>query len=430
LKGLETFNNSLSVIGKEGQVMFKKSYNTQQGSVLIIALIILIVLTFTASTSLMNSVTNIKIGSNYSKSIGVFNLAEEGIAKAKLLLKNTADFDTLLNTSTYPGNIIIPTVTSTEGTYSVKAVNNTMGANPDTGGATNDTDQILVVTATAYGKIGTKVEIEAYLGRPTSISFPPSPAGTGGGAVGLCGSGPNINITKGLVSGYDWDPPASFSCSGVSCVGTQKVPASGTYGIVLDSNVNPADRITTSEEGKMEGFLGDWAVNSNLDCSSWLNLSSQLAELGAGPSVNILTGTSITGNTTLGTRANPKVTIINGSGSTFSFKGTVDGAGVIVVVSDTSLSFDSTTHFEGVVIVLGNNAALSVKGGNADIFGYFVVNSAVIDIAPELDINGNKATVKYSTSAIATAMNAINSAYSGGGGSEGQIFVYSWSERY
>ena len=112
----------------------RKSRN-DNGTVLIIALILLVVLAFAASTAVMNSTTNIKIGANYANTVGIFNLAEQGIAKGKLILKNTANFDELLNPATYPDGILIPTTDEGDGTYTRKGSQQRYySLNPDTGG--------------------------------------------------------------------------------------------------------------------------------------------------------------------------------------------------------------------------------------------------------------------------------------------------------
>ena len=386
------------------------------GSILIIVLIMLIVLAFIASTSMMNSVTNLKISANYSKSIGVFNLAEEGLARAKLLAKNATNFDDLLNTTTYPGGVLIPTTTDTDGTFTVKVANNITGANPDSGGATNDTDGIIVLTSTAYGKLGNKVEIESYVGRPTTVVFSPTSAGAGHGAIGLCGVGPNItNTGNSLISGYDY-----------ALNGSKVTPNTGTYGIVSQTALSA---ISQTGNTSVTGYLGQFGVDPNMDCTQWANLGAQLAALGAGPNVQIITSNSVTGNITWGTTAAPKITIINTASATFSITGNFSGAGIIVVTGNVTLSMTGNSSFTGVIVLMGTNAALK-DTGNQSTLGYIIVNSAIQDTAQEIQTTGNS-SLRYSTAAMAIASNAINGAGAGGGSTLGtQLLTYSWSERY
>lgn len=391
---------------------YKVSRN-DQGTVLIVALILLVVLAFAASTSVMNSTTNIKVGANYSNTVGIFNLAELGIAKGKLILKNTNNFDELLNPATYPNGILIPSTDEGDGTYSVKVTNNNdTPLNPDTGGPTNDTDNIVILTSTGIGKTGAKVEIETYVGRPTSISFPGSPAVTGGGAVGVCGANPNVKAWgSGNVRGTE-----------VDINGTNLSPATGTYGIVLEN----AGTVVEKKSDSVTGFLGDMAVNPSLACDEWSNLSNQLGSLGEGPNVLYQTGTQATGD--WGTVANPKVVIINTAASSFVINGTLNGAGVVVVTSNTEIMVTGNLTFKGIVIIMGDDGAW-ISTGSSTVLGYVIVNNAIADPDLEVSYTGN-GYVAYSSAAMAVAQNAIDGASGGGGGSGSQLITYSWSEKY
>ena len=93
-------------------------------------------------------------------------------------------------------------------------------------------------------------------------------------SCGVCGANPNVKAWgSGNVRGEEVDINGSLLS-----------PATGTYGIVLENAGTVVEKNTDS----VTGFLGDMAVNSNLECDEWDNLSNQLGSLGPGPNVLII----------------------------------------------------------------------------------------------------------------------------------------------
>ncbi|HRU88075.1 MAG TPA: hypothetical protein P5172_03855, partial [Syntrophales bacterium] len=100
---------------------------------------------------------------------------------------------------------------------------------------------------------------------------------------------------------------------------------------------------------------------------------------------------------TLGTRANPLVTVVE-SGSTLN--GSANGAGIIIVRNGGTFHMAGNSCYEGIVILLGNGTLTAT--GTAIVYGSVVTISHT---AKTVDANGTT-DLYYSSAALANAYNS------------------------
>jgi hypothetical protein len=100
----------------------------------------------------------------------------------------------------------------------------------------------------------------------------------------------------------------------------------------------------------------------------------------------------VTGNTTLGTVADPKITYYGGD-TTIKATGNASGAGILIV--NGSLTLQGSLDFTGLIIVLGATNITSVTG-NASVYGAIWTTDLSLEV-------GGSAAVRYSSPALALA---------------------------
>jgi Tfp pilus assembly protein PilX len=123
----------------------------------------------------------------------------------------------------------------------------------------------------------------------------------------------------------------------------------------------------------------------------------------------------VSGNTTWGTRATPKVYCVTGVGTpgnmTVDISGNFSGVGVLVV-RDADLVIHGAFHFEGLIIVTGAKVGFGLMGGgNKDIYGSVIINEMDRD-GPSYreDVIQGSSSIRYSRSALNVAGQLIPAA--------------------
>jgi hypothetical protein len=279
----------------------------EEGFVIALAMIAILVMTFFLLTGAITSTTAVKVSGNYSKSVGTFNIAEVGVAKARPMIEGQ-DFSSLL--TTYNGKYMISPAPFGIGTYEVTVGND---AN-DSGGATSDTNGIIKITSVGRTPQGAKVTIDTYVQQISSMypkSFPPTNVGCTtppcGAASLLCGT--NADVSGSGIDGQDHGYPPN-NCKGSAC-DTPATPSTN-YDVIGQGTVS-----YTGCTGP-NCYLANAGASSG--CSSWQTLYNQWSSASAnGSSVILINGTSYDfGNSTCAT---PKVYLIANGGADITFKG-------------------------------------------------------------------------------------------------------------
>lgn len=401
--------------------MRKIEVNQEGGFIIVLALIALMAMSFFVLTGASTTTSTMKVSGNYNKTIDGFNLAEAGLAKARPMLE-AATFDALL--SSHYNSPLISTTSFGNGTYQVWITDNAESGDMN---PFDDTDDIVVIKSIGTNPAGGTVTIEAHIQKPTVTAeqeLPGNP-GSGPGAAMLCGTSSNVSTAgSSYISGHDFALPI-MPCSGGGCAGTDN---GGTANAIVGEGP-----ITTSGSGYISNAIPaiQQNVGASTNCNEWRTLRDELAALDpSSPNVVILNGSST--NSALNDCTNPKVFIINTAATTYSFGGSAELCGMVVVASNTSIAAVGNVMLSGILLIMGDSASLNFAAtkGTARIFGQVIVQSISVDSPKELELKGT-AEIKYSTEGIGYAKDAMNAALGGGGGGGGSgLITMAWKETY
>lgn len=171
--------------------------------------------------------------------------------------------------------------------------------------------------------------------------YPPPSAD---GAVGVYGSNTTVSASgNALIDGQDYSLPTNFDCNGAACAGTvtTNTVQPGVFSTTTDTAV------TTSGSGSIVGNPPTTNGTSQFSANYW----EDQADLWIPQAAITLSG-SYSADTDLGTRDNPQITVVAGDSTITS---NLDGAGILIVMNGIDLSTSGNFHYEGIIILLGNN---------------------------------------------------------------------------
>lgn len=373
--------------------MFMTSINrNENGMVLIIALILLAVLALVGTIAVKATNTDIKISSNYNKSLQAVYIAEAGVGRAESVLK-TNSFDKVLN-GTHggsPGILNFGTSTSfSGGTYTVRVFDD----NDGDGNTLNDSNGKVKVVGTGTVSNGSAHTIESIVSKADLDDFPSA------------------------VSMVDPDVKLEFLSNALDITGNDKTyvpgpPEGTTPGTGFNKNglatedASPTE--TYSPSATQNNITGTGTSTPNInkgDTSlSLADLQTVRSELIAMPGITTYSGSTSINGGALGTRDSPQITYVNDS---LTLSGVVTGVGILIV--DKKLYVSGNLTFEGIILVgicPTCPGEFEAGTGNSQIFGAIVVANPTSSNSGEarLKITGNT-DIYYSTFAIELALKA------------------------
>lgn len=242
-----------------------------------------------------------------------------------------------------------------------------------------DADAVVIIRSTGtYENAFRVLEVAVNV---TESDFPPPDTD---GAVGIYGTNTTIALGGSSgIDGRDYSLPPNFDCNGMACNGTVTTNPSvpGVFS-TEDPNITGTNMITG---GLITNGSSQFATNY------WQDQADALI-----PQATItLAGGTYSSATDLGTRNNPKITVVTGNTTISS---NLDGAGILIVINGVDLSFSGNFHYEGIVILTGNNNFTVT--GTVRVFGALVTTSQGVNI----NINGNP-EILYSSQALANLQN-------------------------
>lgn len=438
-------------------------FRNERGVALPLALFALVALSALVLSFLSMGGMEPQVARNLSDTAQARYMADAGIEWAFDQLANPAtNWSTLLQTNQVANSspqaawmtgangaaMTLPGLTATSGTFTVTVRNDTLAADTaltgvaaDTGGATTDTNNVLIVTATGTYN-GVNRQIQVVISR---VQIPTMP-----GALNCAGL--QCDFDMGVVSdwtnhhfhsvglNYAQDPNNAANMVGVSgnmkyAIATPTGNQSGTGqtfesrvenalnlhqlneldGLVQGSNpptanVSRLGHVQASADSGKSTIAGDSTLVSNVDGSgNFLNnaTSNFVNKLKTQTSVNILKSVAGAGGVTiqngkplgansglpvnLGTTQSPAISYFTGDPNPsnldriLTLKGTNSGAGILIVENGTLQIFDNF-RWDGVIILTGKNVGISFdKSVQANVYGGVILNETIKDLAADED---------------------------------------------
>ncbi len=361
------------------QINHKSILGNENGMVLAVTLMMIAVLVLLGTTAVMTVTTDLKIAGNYRQSqVALYN-AEAGVETVIAYLRTT--------TVTYPtanagATVITANDTCSSGSCTQIPVTATSGSGISfAASASRNTpvylygkdvaNKLYVFRMTGTGANNASKTIEAYIGRSSDI-----PPGTDGAAA-MYGGGPAVQFKTGggggyALDGHDYPVPIDPNCNGSDCDTTASSTLPAVPGLFTVQSPTLSGDVTAHLGGIPTQEIGPSRETEYNDFVNYV-ITNGLYQ------------------STLGTRANPAVTLIP-SGSTLS--GSVNGAGIIIVDDGGALSITGNFCYEGLVILRGTGRVFGAGTGN--LFGSIITISHLSKL---IDLTGSF-SLYYSSTAI------------------------------
>jgi hypothetical protein len=391
---------------------------SEQGSVLVIALLFASILTIMGVSFLTVAGTDVSIVFNETNHSQAFYLAEAGIAEATRVLRDSNDWDAQLGApQPFPCPGLVP-VADGGCTFRVENDPEDPRCSPvvQADCATNDTNDIVVVRAIATFRNAPK-EVDIGLTR-LLLSAPP-------GAITSVGASTNVSFAGNSfdIDGNNWIPPSddgtvpesmnNGSCGAIPApkFGIAVPDAATQLGVKNDltgqqqDNVLGADPSPPWAPASAFPSIGVDTTITQAELAILTNYLIPMATLTYSPGTQISSGT-------LGTQADPKIVVVDATGYSGSDPAltlnATKGAGILIVKNG-SLRMSGNSQWIGLVIVIGNNVEIDLRGG-----GDKAVYGSVL-LAENLNVATNQAEGQGNVK-IRFSCQGVNVANTAGGG--------------
>ena len=421
-----------------------RSIRDQRGVAFPLALFALVLLTGMLLVFLTMGGMETSVAANLDDVTRARYVAESGLEWAFDQLVSAAALPNGWNTvlSTNGGQMAtgmpLPSLAAAFGTFSVTVRNDNLAndnvltglplcpnsaplCSPDGGGATNDTNRVVILTAlgTYNGATRQLQQVVSHpdLTLPGGLNLPGLGTNTSfsGNAFTISGNDTNLDDSAGagipgLCAPTVWgvgtanasiesDVQASLSNAQKDNVtGKAQNPGPG----IGDNTITPDPTLTPAQIQKFVDALRPYA-DISLQASGMGQLSYQ--------NVGATCAANLNDPNCWGTASNPKIVYVKGTVDpaqafyAMSISGTSTGAGILIL-EDGDLNVTGDFRWEGLIIVTGQYVGLRYGGGgNQTMYGGMIVNeTASVNSEVEVDAMGN-AKILYSCQAIENARN-------------------------
>lgn len=343
----------------------------ERGIALVIALLVMVLLSILGVTFLSMSATEIAIASNEVAASRAFFLTEAGTALAKRTLRSSANWNIQLAAAQpFPCPALVP---ASLGTCSYRIENDTA----DPGGPTTDTNNLVIIKATGQSLTAAR-EVHLAFTRLDGIPAPPASLLSVGVSSNISFSGNAFSI-----DGNNWIPPSDGGAPATQDNSACTSTTAPKFGIGVPNTTHQLEVKNNLSNPQQDNVIGaspnpPWSpasaipsigVDTTLTQDQLVALADYLLPLA---DVTYSPGTSISSGT-LGTQAYPKIVVVDATGYSGSDPAltlsATSGAGILIVKNGT-LRFTGTSQWVGVVIVVGSNVGIDVRGGgNKSLYG-------------------------------------------------------------
>lgn len=357
----------------------KSILGDEKGMVLAVTLMMIAALILLGTTAVTTVTTDIKIAANYREGQKALYNADAGVETVIAYLRsNYVQYATANATTTIINGGTCPTGSCTQ--ISVSVPTGFFFSNSVNIYGYGISKRIYLFRMTGTGANNASKTIEAYIAKFTFSNDPTA----ADGAVAMYGGGPAVEFKKGsgggyAVDGHDYPVPPSATCNGSACDTTATaLPAVPGLFTVMSPTVtgevdahlggNPPQKLGPSREPEYTAFVDNVIANHLYQ-------------------------------DTLGTRANPAITVIpNG----ITLNGSGNGAGIIIVDNGGALNINGNFCFEGLVILRGTGKVFGA--GTANIFGSMIT---IGHLSKLIELTGG-VNLFYSSAALANLSNINN----------------------
>lgn len=406
------------------------AFTDQRGVALPVALIALVALTGLLVVFLSMGSTESMISQGHAVVTEARFVAEAGLEHGYDTLAQSADWNSiLLGADGLPGTAddgqvavttALPGLAATAGTFTVAVRNDSLpgdtqltGVAPDPGGAFNDTNGRVIITAAgATGPATRTIQVVV-----TRINLPPIV-----GALSLPGNesettfNGNSFTVKGTDTNMDDTPGTGAAVWGIA-VGAGQVANETT----VQNSLSAAQKDNVT--GKLEGAgpaYGDntiaqdaaltpdavqefiTAIRNRADLVFESTPAAPLAFTNIGASC----ATDPNSQTCWGTRENPKIVYVKGQPDPTSafaalqVSGGTTGAGILVV-EDGDFRISGNFRWDGIVIVTGQFVGIGYMGGGwQTVYGAVISNETATDPGYKEALVSGNAKLNYSSQAV------------------------------
>jgi hypothetical protein len=320
----------------------------QNGSVLVVALVLLTILTILATSTMSLASLEEKMAKNHNDGVVAFNEAENGLSTA--YAEALTNFTAMVDGYTAAGN----SSNWTNFEYEVVATMDEAGMGNGLRG--------MVVRSTGTTTTGARRIVNAIYARgniPVNIDS----------ALSLHPAGSVTLKGNSTISGLNHDVPTDFDCNGSGCNGSLNGADDG-IGIYSDTDVGDLTEIGSTT---LEGSPPTQNGGGLYDQDYWIEWATNMI-----PFASVHNGADADGNPSWGTRDNPVVHVID---QNMLINSNLDGAGILIITGDnTGVTINGNFHFEGLIVATSPTAVDLSVGGTARIFGSVVAASPSVEI--------------------------------------------------
>lgn len=410
----------------------------ERGIALVFTLILLFALTATVLALLAVSGVEPQISENLNETSRARFVAEAGIEFGFNTLASSTNWSGLLGTNAgvLATNSAIPGKPVAEGTFTVSIRNDAQagdvtmtGVSTDTGGATTDTNGVLILSA--VGRFGRATQtLTAVVKRPPLPDFPAAVSFPGQEAdVYAAGTAFSINGVDQNLDGTPGSNPPKLGIAVSSVLPNPGTPSSpgppgaNEAGVQNDltalqkSKVTGANQFNAAQTTSGDNTIAAEPTLTPQAIATFINQAKQSADIvvdstQADPAsfnnIGNTCSTNVNDANCWGTPANPKIVYVKGAPDPTSLftaltvAGNSSGTGILIV-EDGDFIMKGNFRWEGPVIVTGKYVGVGyMGGGNQEIIGALVVNETAANEAVgfnELLIKGN-GKIQYSKQAL------------------------------
>ncbi len=388
----------------------------QDGTILIVAMLLIAILSLIGISAGKNVVTDTAIASNHLASVQSFYAAEAGTERAKNeaasrhLAGGWSNFNQILlgadgTAGTSDDGVLTfgNNVGFHGGSYSVKVLNDY----GDVGGASSDTNNTITILSTgtyngATTTLRTTIKMNSVPALPGAVNL------VGGYATRFNGAGSAFNVDGRDYKITDPDNNPTGAYAAIQGISLNDVPDLAAGVAAINST------LTSQQATNVQGAGGSPSVGSSTLMSKTIlrefcdsmkmsadTFITNPPNLSGNTDANncVMIGTQ---NTCLGTLTAPRLTYISVTDSNaFTVSGNIAGVGILVVDGN-SVIFKGDVNWMGVIMVLGQNIGFDDLGGGhtQNVRGGLLVGEyADTNTSLDLDIRGNP-KLTYSQEAI------------------------------